>query len=358
MCGAEPIRIIVLLLVFLTTKSYLVSKWANKPQSKIIFNNHGHTIYKRSTKLSASFFQSEDTETVLKLVRRTDRGTQSTPQLDTNVSEWIQLKSAEYKKQNKLAKNDINLFGNFDVTYVSSGKNESGQPAGGAFRGKFGKIIFQSDKVYQNIIKNEIKKKIQVINIIKGKILYTIPFRVILYGIATYLNESDRNLLYKKYNRNVTESCVRADFESPLICFGNEWNKYSFSLKIGPKSRVVLDTPYVDERIRLGVGGRGSQFIFTRTYDMMANEWLIWREQKKPVSAKRIGVGLILTGILFNLFEILFLKIAALLRNKLFSLKSKQFLLFSPGTILAVIGSYLLISKGGLLRGNQDDLSN
>ena len=340
----------------LSIESYFISKWTTSKLSSNIFHNHLTTISQRYnretlTKLSESFFQSDDTETVLKLVRRTDRGTQSTPQLDTNVSEWIQLKSNEYKQQNKLARDDINIFGNFDVTYVSSGKNETGQPAGGAFRGKLGKILFQSDRVYQNIISNEINKQIQVINIIKGKLLYLIPFRVILYGIASFLNESDRNLLVRKYGRNVTESCVRVDFESPLICLGDEWNKYSFSVKVGPKSRVVLDTPYVDERIRIGIGGRGSQFIFTRTYDMMANEWMIWREQKKPVSAKRIGAGLILTGILWNFLEVFILTLISILRTK-------QFLIFSPGTVIALIGLYLFTSKGGIMRGNQDDLSS
>jgi hypothetical protein len=36
------------------------------------------------------------------------------------------------------------------------------------------------------------------------------------------------------------------------------------SLRIGPESSVVLTTTYLDERVRLGKGSRGSRFIFVR----------------------------------------------------------------------------------------------
>jgi hypothetical protein len=32
----------------------------------------------------------------------------------------------------------------------------------------------------------------------------------------------------------------------------------------GPPSSVQLSTPYLDERVRLGKGSRGSLFVFTR----------------------------------------------------------------------------------------------
>ncbi len=36
------------------------------------------------------------------------------------------------------------------------------------------------------------------------------------------------------------------------------------ALRIGPRSSVQLSTTYLDERIRLGRGSRGSRFVFTR----------------------------------------------------------------------------------------------
>ena len=36
------------------------------------------------------------------------------------------------------------------------------------------------------------------------------------------------------------------------------------ALRIGPRSSVELATTYLDERVRLGRGSRGSRFVFTR----------------------------------------------------------------------------------------------
>lgn len=52
---------------------------------------------------------------------------------------------------------------------------------------------------------------------------------------------------------------VRAFFAPPKIKFGG-----FPAFSVGPKSSVVLSTTYLDERIRLGRGSRGSLFVFTR----------------------------------------------------------------------------------------------
>ena len=46
-------------------------------------------------------------------------------------------------------------------------------------------------------------------------------------------------------------------FERPVLCLGSE-----VCLRIGPESSVQLTTTYLDERMRLGRGGRGSRFVF------------------------------------------------------------------------------------------------
>ena len=47
-------------------------------------------------------------------------------------------------------------------------------------------------------------------------------------------------------------------FDSPVLSLGG------IHTRIGPPSSVVLKTTYVDERVRLGRGSRGSLFVFTR----------------------------------------------------------------------------------------------
>ncbi len=50
---------------------------------------------------------------------------------------------------------------------------------------------------------------------------------------------------------------ARVQFEPPELSLGS-----AVSLRIGPPSSVQLTTTYLDERVRLGVGSRGSLFVF------------------------------------------------------------------------------------------------
>lgn len=54
-------------------------------------------------------------------------------------------------------------------------------------------------------------------------------------------------------------SAVQVSFEPPRVSLPG-----GISLAVGPTSSVVLSTTYLDERVRLGKGGRGSRFVFTR----------------------------------------------------------------------------------------------
>lgn len=51
---------------------------------------------------------------------------------------------------------------------------------------------------------------------------------------------------------------VRVDFEPAEICIAGD------SLRVGRSSDVTLKTTFLDERVRLGQGSRGSLFVFTR----------------------------------------------------------------------------------------------
>ena len=52
---------------------------------------------------------------------------------------------------------------------------------------------------------------------------------------------------------------LQVSFEPPRVSLPG-----GISLAVGPSSSVVLSTTYLDERVRLGKGGRGSSFVFTR----------------------------------------------------------------------------------------------
>ena len=52
---------------------------------------------------------------------------------------------------------------------------------------------------------------------------------------------------------------MQVDFEPPRLSLPG-----GICLAVGPTSSVVLATTYLDKRVRLGRGGRGSSFVFTR----------------------------------------------------------------------------------------------
>mmetsp|Transcript_1278 Transcript_1278/g.2236 ORF Transcript_1278/g.2236 Transcript_1278/m.2236 type:complete len:340 (+) Transcript_1278:152-1171(+) len=133
------------------------------------------------------------------------------------------------------------LWGNYDVAYVSSGKSQRGNPAGGRFRGKLGKALFQTNILEQNLYSPDF-----VVNKVGFKLFGFIPGQVTLNGTVAP-EPADQKLW------------VRAKFESPQLSFMG-----LPALRIGPKSSVVLGTQYLDETIRLGKGSRGSYFVFTR----------------------------------------------------------------------------------------------
>jgi hypothetical protein len=79
------------------------------------------------------------------------------------------------------------------------------------------------------------------------------------------------------YNSTTT---VRAEFDAPRIVVQARRRQAAaftlLNLSMGPTSSVVLDTPYCDDRIRLGTGGQGSRFVFLRlpATDVESQEWI------------------------------------------------------------------------------------
>ena len=72
---------------------------------------------------------------------------------------------------------------------------------------------------------------------------------------------------------------------------------------------------YLDKNIRLGLGARGSAFIFKKTNDKKAENWKI-DIQRKPLNAKMLGFSLIFLGVtVFNLFSSIDVRAFQFLKN-------------------------------------------
>ena len=88
---------------------------------------------------------------------------------------------------------------------------------------------------------------------------------------------------------------VKVFFDPPVLGL-----PFGIRARIGPKSSVVLKTTYVDERVRIGKGSRGSLFVFTRGYDSdKANMDIVGLEKTtvlgKAILAMSLG-GMIASG--------------------------------------------------------------
>lgn len=140
----------------------------------------------------------------------------------------------------------------------------------------------------------------QAVNVIRLDLLFGwIPVWIVLRGDAVPLNrdDDDRNAASNpKLLPDLSPWAIRAYFDRPRIAFG----KIVFSF--GPTSSVVLDTPYVDQRIRIGKGGTsGTLFVFRRvpeddTEATTEWKWLLDEDRQKSFVTKRkaaVAVGLV-----------------------------------------------------------------
>ncbi|KAG7347457.1 hypothetical protein IV203_016162 [Nitzschia inconspicua] len=119
---------------------------------------------------------------------------------------------------------------------------------------------------------------------------------------------------------NLSNRTVRVYFDKPRIGFrlirgGTNDGRVVLErvLSIGPTSSVVLDTPYVDNRIRLGRGGTsGSQFVFARVSeeDEEAVEGWKWvlaestpNVMNKNQAMLRVGILGVISTVVYKQFQ-------------------------------------------------------
>lgn len=251
---------------------------------------------------------------ILSLVEGTDSGeTGLSPANKVKVDSWVDEK-VNSGKQQYIDKDK--LLGNYYVSYVSAGKSQRGNPAGGNYRGRIGRILFKTTGLYQHLLDDGGGEKITVVNLVVGKLLLCLELNVVLKGLARALTDKE------KKEMDLGVNAIEAEFEAPRIMlrFGSalnaliasipgvssssalatQLNRLNLLLQIGPPSSVILDTPYVDDSLRAGIGGRGSLFVFKRIEDSTPEftKSEIWRQliTRRPVDARSASVYLSFLG--------------------------------------------------------------
>jgi hypothetical protein len=177
----------------------------------------------------------------------------------------------------------------------------------------------------------------EAINVISLDALFgIIRLNVILRGDAVPLTVEERssNVL------PLSELAVRAWFDPPRIVFGRRGR---INLNIGPRSSVVLDATYRDDKIRIGMGGTsGTKFVFRQCLESemeSANEFRALLARKPIHKFKAI------------------LALTAWTAGSVFvaACKPRQLLRTVGGSvsaIFALLGLALVVSSGGIERNN------
>ncbi|WOK95004.1 putative plastid-lipid-associated protein 8, chloroplastic [Canna indica] len=124
------------------------------------------------------------------------------------------------------------IFGEWDVLYCSVPTSP-----GGGYRSAFGRLIFKT---------NEMVQAVEAPDIVRNKVSFS------AFGFL------DGEVSLKGKLNVLDGKWIQVIFEPPQLKVG------SLEFQYGGESEVKLQITYIDEKIRLGMGSRGSLFVFLR----------------------------------------------------------------------------------------------
>ena len=114
---------------------------------------------------------------VLATIADTDSGKTVTPEQRRATDANIALLEAVGATQTPNALTNPLIFGDYDVSYVSTGGKQIGNPAGGRFRGGLGAALFRTVGLEQNLYQPDV-----VVNRVAFLVFGLIPGEVVLRG--------------------------------------------------------------------------------------------------------------------------------------------------------------------------------
>ncbi|PHU08604.1 putative plastid-lipid-associated protein 8, chloroplastic [Capsicum chinense] len=124
------------------------------------------------------------------------------------------------------------IFGEWDVVYCSNPTSP-----GGGYRSAFGRLFFKT---------NEMVQVVEAPDVVKNRVSFS------LFGFL------DGEVSLKGKLNVLDEKWIQVVFEPPELKVGG------LDFQYGGESEVKLEITYIDEKIRLGKGSRGSLFVFQR----------------------------------------------------------------------------------------------
>ncbi|KAK1290675.1 Oxysterol-binding protein-related protein 4C [Acorus calamus] len=124
------------------------------------------------------------------------------------------------------------IFGEWDVVYCSVPTSP-----GGGYRSAFGRLVFKTNEMVQGV---------EAPDTISNRVSFSV------FGFL------DGEVSLKGKLKVLDDKWIQVVFEPPHLKIG------SLDFQYGGESEVKLEITYIDEKIRLGKGSRGSLFVFRR----------------------------------------------------------------------------------------------
>lgn len=241
--------------------------------------------------------RAELVDELLLAIAGTDRGVAGDEQQRTKIQDLISKLEAEGTSQDFFA--DGSVYGNYEVSYVGASSSRIANPAGGRWRGRFGRLLCPTRGLFQHILRGAGEEVIGV-NVVQAALLGLLPLAVVLRGSALQTTPEERTdvAAQRCTPGGLSENAAQVSFDAPVVAIGSLTSFIPpLRLQVGPVSSVVLDAPYVDERIRIGKGASGIRFVFRRTEDASAE---CWRRviARRPLSGKAVGIAISIVGII------------------------------------------------------------
>ncbi|NP_001338050.1 Probable plastid-lipid-associated protein 8, chloroplastic isoform 2 [Zea mays] len=167
-------------------------------------------------------------DSILSKVKGTDRGVLLPKDGHQEVAE-VALQLGKYCIDDPV-KSPL-IFGEWEVVYCSVPTSP-----GGLYRTPLGRLVFKTDEMVQAV---------EAPDVVRNKVSFSV------FGLEGAVSLKGKlNVLDSKW--------IQVVFEAPELKVG------SLGFQYGGESEVKLEITYVDEKIRLGRGSRGSLFVFLR----------------------------------------------------------------------------------------------
>ena len=196
---------------------------------------------------------------LLSLIEPTDRGVAASPALRSEITAAIEALEATWTGTDAFAQPDF-LLRRTEVAYVGQAVSNRANAAGGKFRGKFGRLLFQTEALFQHVLADAV-----AVNVIQFRLLGLLRGCAVLPGKWSRPSAEQLATLRQKARersgRMLSDNTIAVQFAAPRIAFGKNGNL--LNLQFGPASEVALDTTYLDDSLRICRGaGSGVPFVF------------------------------------------------------------------------------------------------